>query len=172
MAIAAAIPVAGLIGWLISGPVDALEAALLGGAITGAGFVAVQWWAAEGFGKATAWIGISAVGYAGLGPAPHIPTPPSTPSRGRHRSSRQTRFWRHPLNATREPVVNRKDPLGALAPDLAVLSRPDRAVRKEVPQRGVIRDVTRPHHANMGSWLRRARRTSVFGAPGDRQHAT
>lgn len=65
VAVAVALPIAGLIGWLISGPVDALQAALVGGALTGAGFGAVQWWAAEGaLGPPTAWIGCSAVGYA------------------------------------------------------------------------------------------------------------
>jgi len=45
--------------------VDAAGAALLGGALTGAGLGAVQWWAANGaLGRAAAWIGASAVGYA------------------------------------------------------------------------------------------------------------
>jgi hypothetical protein len=64
--VAVAFPVAGLIGWKISGPVDAVGAALVGGALTGAGLGAVQWWAANGtFGRPAAWIGSSAVGYAG-----------------------------------------------------------------------------------------------------------
>jgi nucleoside-diphosphate-sugar epimerase len=43
-----AFPVAGYIGWRIGGRVDAIDAALVGGAITGAGLGAVQWWAAKG----------------------------------------------------------------------------------------------------------------------------
>src|SRR5688572_18031428 len=63
--VALAFPVAGLIGWTVSGPVDAVAAALLGGAITGAGLGAVQWWAADGaLGDAAAWVGASAAGYA------------------------------------------------------------------------------------------------------------
>jgi len=58
-------PVAGYIGWAIGGRVDAVDAALVGGALTGAGLAAVQWWAAKGaLGRAPAWIGASAVGYA------------------------------------------------------------------------------------------------------------
>jgi hypothetical protein len=65
-AVAVAFPVAGLIGWKISGPVDAVEAALVGGALTGAGLGAVQWWAAKGaLGRPAAWISSSTVGYAG-----------------------------------------------------------------------------------------------------------
>jgi hypothetical protein len=46
--------------------VDAVDAALAGGALTGAGLGAVQWWAAKGaLGRVAAWIGASAVGYAG-----------------------------------------------------------------------------------------------------------
>lgn len=69
VAVAAAFPIAGLIGGAISGPVDAFGAALIGGALTGAGLGAVQWWAADGaLGHAAAWIGSSAAGYAaGLG---------------------------------------------------------------------------------------------------------
>jgi hypothetical protein len=45
--------------------VDAVDAALVGGALTGAGLGAVQWWAARGaLGRAAAWIGASALGYA------------------------------------------------------------------------------------------------------------
>jgi hypothetical protein len=45
--------------------VDAVDAALVGGALTAAGLGAVQWWAAKGaLGRAAAWIGPSAVGYA------------------------------------------------------------------------------------------------------------
>jgi len=65
VAVAAAFPVAGLIGWKVGGRVDAVAAALVGGALTGAGIGAVQWWAAKGaLGRAAAWIGSSAVGYA------------------------------------------------------------------------------------------------------------
>src|SRR3954452_12862660 len=65
-AVAVAFPVAGLIGWKISGPVDAIEAALVGGALTGAGLGAVQWWAADGtLGRPAGWVGASTVGYAG-----------------------------------------------------------------------------------------------------------
>jgi hypothetical protein len=64
-AVGFAFPIAGYIGWGVSGPVDAVGAALLGGALTGAGLGAVQWWAAKKtFGPAGAWIGASAVGYA------------------------------------------------------------------------------------------------------------
>ena len=63
--VALAFPIAGYIGWAISGPVDATGAALIGGALTGAGLGAVQWWAGKGaFGLAAAWIGASAIGYA------------------------------------------------------------------------------------------------------------
>jgi hypothetical protein len=66
VAVAIAFPVAGLIGWKVGGRVDAVEAALVGGALTGAGLGAVQWWAASGaLGRAAAWIGSGAVGYAG-----------------------------------------------------------------------------------------------------------
>jgi hypothetical protein len=65
VAVAVAFPVAGLIGWTLGGRVDAVDAALVGGALTGAGLGAVQWWAAEGaLGRAAAWIGSSAFGYA------------------------------------------------------------------------------------------------------------
>ena len=68
VAVGLAFPIAGYIGWAISGPVDAPGAALIGGAVTGAGLGAVQWWAGRGaFGPATAWIGVSAMSYgAGL----------------------------------------------------------------------------------------------------------
>jgi hypothetical protein len=60
-----AFPISGLIGGTISGPVDAVETALLGGVLTGAGLGAVQWWAAKGaLGPPTAWICASAAGYA------------------------------------------------------------------------------------------------------------
>jgi hypothetical protein len=65
MAVWLAFPVAGLIGWTIGGRVDAVDAALVGGALTGAGLAAVEWWAAKGaLGRPAAWIGASAVGYA------------------------------------------------------------------------------------------------------------
>ncbi len=67
MAVWLAFPVAGYVGWGIGGRVDAIDAALVGGAITGAGLGAVQWWAARGaLGRATAWITAGAVGY-GIG---------------------------------------------------------------------------------------------------------
>lgn len=63
-AIALAIPIAGYIGWGVSGPVDAPAAALIGGLITGAGIGAAQWFAAkDAFGDARAWIATSAVAY-------------------------------------------------------------------------------------------------------------
>jgi hypothetical protein len=65
MAVWPAFPVAGYIGWRIGGRVDAVDAALVGGALTAAGLAAVQWWAAKGaLGRPTPWIGFSAVGYA------------------------------------------------------------------------------------------------------------
>src|SRR5687767_6778383 len=65
VAVALAFPIAGLIGWAIGGRVDSVVPALVGGAITGAGLAAVQWWAANGaLGRPAAWIGFSAVGYA------------------------------------------------------------------------------------------------------------
>jgi hypothetical protein len=65
MAVWPAFPVAGLIGWKVGGRVDAVDSALVGGAITGAGLAAVQWWAAKGaLGRPAAWISASAVGYA------------------------------------------------------------------------------------------------------------
>jgi hypothetical protein len=54
-----------LIGWAVSGPVDAPVAALVGGLITGAGLGAAQWWAAkDAFGDGRTWITTSAVAYA------------------------------------------------------------------------------------------------------------
>jgi hypothetical protein len=65
VAVAVAFPIAGLIGWAVGGHVDAVDAALVGGALTGAGLGAVQWWAADGaLGRAAGWIGTSAVAYA------------------------------------------------------------------------------------------------------------
>jgi len=67
LAVAPAFPLAALIGRALGGPVDAVEAALIGGALTGAGLAAVQWWAADGaLGRAGAWIGAGGVGY-GIG---------------------------------------------------------------------------------------------------------
>ena len=67
-ALALAIPVAGLIGWVVSGPVDAPVAALIGGVLTGAGLGAAQWFLAkDAFGDGRAWITTSAISYgAGL----------------------------------------------------------------------------------------------------------
>jgi hypothetical protein len=65
VAVALAFPIAGYIGWKISGPVDTIEAALIGGGITAAGLAAVQWWAAKGtLGRAAPWISSGAAGYA------------------------------------------------------------------------------------------------------------
>src|SRR4051794_25852771 len=64
VAVAPAFPLAALIGRAFGGPVDAVGAALIGGALTGAGLTAVQWWAADGaLGRAGAWIGAGGVGY-------------------------------------------------------------------------------------------------------------
>ncbi len=66
-AVALAFPVAGLIGRAGGGDVDAVGAALIGGALTGAGLGAAQWLAAKDmFGQWPLWVGASAVGY-GLG---------------------------------------------------------------------------------------------------------
>jgi len=63
--VAPAFPISALIGRAVGGPVDAVDAALVGGALTGAGLGGVQWWAARGaLGRAAAWIAASAVGYA------------------------------------------------------------------------------------------------------------
>jgi hypothetical protein len=65
VAVGVAFPIVGLIAWTVGGRVDAVDAALVGGALTGAGLGAVQWWAADGaLGRPTAWIAASAVGYA------------------------------------------------------------------------------------------------------------
>ena len=48
VAVALAFPIAGYIGWGVGGHVDAVGAALVGGALTGAGLGAVEWWAAKG----------------------------------------------------------------------------------------------------------------------------
>src|SRR4051812_49828594 len=68
MAVWPAFPVAGYIGWRLGGRVDAVDAALVGGAITGAGLAGVEWWAAKGaLGRPAAWIG---AGGGGLPPRP------------------------------------------------------------------------------------------------------
>jgi hypothetical protein len=65
MAVWPAFPVAGLIGWKIGGRVDAVDAALVGGALTAAGLGAVEWWAGKGaLGRPAPWIGSSGAGYA------------------------------------------------------------------------------------------------------------
>jgi hypothetical protein len=65
MAVWPAFPVAGLIGWQLGGRVDAVAAALVGGALTAAGLAAVEWWAGKGaLGRPAPWIGSSAAGYA------------------------------------------------------------------------------------------------------------
>jgi hypothetical protein len=65
VAVGFAFPVVGLIAWTVGGRVDSVDAALVGGALTGAGLGAVQWWAAKGaLGRPAAWIASSAVGYA------------------------------------------------------------------------------------------------------------
>jgi hypothetical protein len=68
-AVALAFPVAGLIGRAVGGEVDAADAALLGGALTGAALGAAQWLAAKDmFGQWQVWVAASAVGYGvGLG---------------------------------------------------------------------------------------------------------
>jgi hypothetical protein len=65
VAVAVAFPIAGLIGWEVGGRMDAVDAAVVGGALTGSGVGAVQWWAAKGaLGRPAAWISTSAAGYA------------------------------------------------------------------------------------------------------------
>lgn len=64
VAVALAIPIAGLIGGAVSGPVDAPAAAVVGGVLTGAGLGAAQWFAARGvFGDRWVWVATSALGY-------------------------------------------------------------------------------------------------------------
>ena len=63
--VAVAFPIAGYVGWGLGGRVDTVDASLVGGALTGAGIGAVQWWAADGaFGRPGAWVAASAVGFA------------------------------------------------------------------------------------------------------------
>jgi hypothetical protein len=63
--VAVAFPIAGYIGWGVGGRVDAVDAALVGGALTGAGIGAFQWWAADGaLGRPAAWLAASTVGFA------------------------------------------------------------------------------------------------------------
>lgn len=65
IAVALAFPIAGYIAWKLSGPVDTIQTALIGGAVTGAGLAAVQSWAAKGvLGRAATWISASAAAYA------------------------------------------------------------------------------------------------------------
>ena len=65
LAVALAFPVAGLIGWTVGGHVDGALPALIGGAITGAGLGAVQWWAAAGsLGQPGPWIAVTSAAYA------------------------------------------------------------------------------------------------------------
>jgi hypothetical protein len=60
-----AFPAAGLLGWAVGGHVDGVGPALIGGALTGAGLGAAQWFAAnEVFGPWPAWVTVSAAGYA------------------------------------------------------------------------------------------------------------
>jgi len=63
-AVALGFPIAGLLGGAAGGDVDAVGAALIGGAVTGAGLGAAQWLAAKDmFGQWPIWVGASAVGY-------------------------------------------------------------------------------------------------------------
>jgi hypothetical protein len=56
--------VAGLIGRAVGGDIDGVGAALIGGALTGAGLGVAQWLAVrEMFGQWPLWVGASAVGY-------------------------------------------------------------------------------------------------------------
>jgi hypothetical protein len=65
VAVGLAFPIAGYVGWAIGGPVDTVWAAVLGGAITGGGLGAIQWWAGGGsLGDPTRWISASAAGYS------------------------------------------------------------------------------------------------------------
>jgi hypothetical protein len=62
--VALAFPVSDLIGGAVGGDVDAVGAALIGGALTGACLGAAQWLAARDmFGQWPAWVGASAAGY-------------------------------------------------------------------------------------------------------------
>jgi len=62
--VALAFPIAGLIGWAVSGPVDAPLAAIVGGVITGAGLGAAEWFAArDTFGDSRVWIATSGAAY-------------------------------------------------------------------------------------------------------------
>ena len=65
VAVALVIPIAGYIGWGVSGRVDAAGPALIGGLITGAGLGLGEWFAGRGvFGAAPAWVA-SAAGFGG-----------------------------------------------------------------------------------------------------------
>lgn len=60
-----AFPVAGLVGWTVSGHVDAVAPALIGGALTGAGVGLVQWlFLRRDLGVGPVWILATAVGLA------------------------------------------------------------------------------------------------------------
>jgi hypothetical protein len=64
VAVAFAFPIAGLLGRGLGGPVDAVGAALIGGAVTGAALGAAEWYAGRGaFGNAGPWIAVSGAGY-------------------------------------------------------------------------------------------------------------
>lgn len=66
-ALAVGIPLVGLIGGAVSGPVDDALSALVGGLLTGAGLGLIQWLAAkDAFGDGALWIAASAAAY-GLG---------------------------------------------------------------------------------------------------------
>jgi hypothetical protein len=58
------IPIAGYVGHLIAGPVDAVWPALIGGSITGAGIGAAQWGLLRRRGVSVMWIPASATGLA------------------------------------------------------------------------------------------------------------
>jgi hypothetical protein len=78
VAVAFAFPIAGYVGWKVGGHVDAVGAALVGGALTGAGIGAVQWWAADGaLGRPAGWIAASAAGFA----ASHVASVSAPPLR-------------------------------------------------------------------------------------------
>jgi hypothetical protein len=61
---ALAFPPAGYLGHLVSGPVDAVPAALVGGLVTGALLGAAQWVLLRRYGVGWAWIVATAVGLA------------------------------------------------------------------------------------------------------------
>jgi hypothetical protein len=82
VAVGVSFPVASFLGWTVGGRVDAVYAALVGGALTGAGIGAVQWWAAKG--RAAASVGrVSSATPPGWRPGPRLSatTPASALSR-------------------------------------------------------------------------------------------